>query len=70
MTVDSKSQTQHLVAPAISTEYAIIQGDARRRLNKEEQRALDLVSEEERETARARNSQNHGVSLTRGTWSF
>ena len=65
MTVDSKSQTQHLVAPAISTEYAIIQGDARRRLNKEEQRAWDLATEEERETARTMVSRLH-----RGTWSF
>ena len=52
MTVDSQSQTQHLVAPATSTEYPIIQEDARRRLNQDEQRALDLASEEELETAR------------------
>ena len=54
MTVVSNSQTEHLVTPAISTEYPIIQGDSHRRLNQEEQRALDLASEEERETARPR----------------
>ena len=52
MTVVSNSQTEHLVTPAISTEYPIIQEDSHRRLNQEEQRALDLASEEERETAR------------------
>ena len=39
-----------LVSPAISTEYPTIQEDAHRRLNQEEQRALDLASAEERET--------------------
>ena len=34
VTVDSKSQTQHLVAPAVSSEYPIIQEDAHRRLKK------------------------------------
>ena len=59
MTIDSKS---HLVAPAVSTEYPVIQEDAHRRLSQEEQRAFDLASEEERETARI-----SGVSLARGT---
>ena len=45
MTIDSKS---HLVAPAVSTEYPVIQEDAQRRLSQEEQRAFDLASEEER----------------------
>ena len=49
MTFDSKSLTHHLVAPAVSTEYPTIQADAHRRLNQEEQRALDLANEEERE---------------------
>ena len=52
MTVDSHSQTQKLVAPVMSTTYPIIHEDAHRRLNGEEQRALDLASEEEREAAR------------------
>ena len=43
MTIDSKS---HLVAPDVSTEYPVIQEDAHRRLSQEEQRALDLASEE------------------------
>ena len=63
MTVDRNKQTQHSVAPAISTENPIIQEDAHRRLDQEEQRALDLASEEERETART-------MVLARGTWSF
>ena len=46
MTIDSKS---HLVAPAVSTEYPVIQEDAHRRLSQEEQRAFDLASEDERE---------------------
>ena len=37
MTVDSYCQTQHLVAPAKSTENPIIQEDVHRRLNQEEQ---------------------------------
>ena len=37
MTIDSKS---HLVAPAVSTEYPVIQEDAQRRLGQEEQRAF------------------------------
>ena len=49
MAIDSKS---HLVAPAVSTEYPIIQEDAHRRLSQEEQRVFDLASEEKRETAR------------------
>ena len=57
MTIDSKS---HLVAPAVSTEYPVVQEDAHRRLSQEEQQALDLASEEERETAK-----NHGLSLAR-----
>ena len=48
MTIDSKS---HLVAPAVLTEYPVIQEDAHRRLSQEEQRAFDMASEEERETA-------------------
>ena len=48
VTIDSKS---HLVAPAVSTEdFSIIQEDAHRRLSEEEQRALDMATEEERET--------------------
>ena len=38
MTVDSKS---HLVAPAVSTVYPVIQEDAHRRFSQEEQRASD-----------------------------
>ena len=49
MTIDSKS---HLVAPAVFTEYPVIQEDAHRRLSQEEQEAFDLASEEERESAR------------------
>ena len=45
MTNDSKS---HVVAPAASTEYPVIQEDAHRRLSQEEQQALDLASAEER----------------------
>ena len=56
MTIDSKS---HLVAPAVSTEYPVIQEDAHRRLSQEEQRAFDLASEEERETARIIVSRLH-----------
>ena len=41
MTIDSKS---HLVAPAVSTEYPVIQKDALRRLS---QRAFDVAGEEE-----------------------
>ena len=52
MTVDSKTRTQHFVAPAISTAYPIIQEDAHRRLNQQESRALDLACEEGRTTAR------------------
>ena len=62
MTVDRKSHTQHLVAPEISTENPIIQEDAHRPPNQEEQReqrALELACEEERG--------NHGVSLAHGT---
>ena len=45
VTIDSKS---HLVAPAVSTDdYPAIQEDAHRRLSEEEQRALDLATEEE-----------------------
>ena len=39
------------MAPAASTEYPVIQEDAHLRLSQEEQRAFDLASEEERETA-------------------
>ena len=56
MTIDSKS---HLVAPAVSTDYPVIQEDAHRRLSQEEQRAFDLASEEERETARTMVSRLH-----------
>ena len=62
MTIDSKS---HLVAPAVSTEYPIIQEDAHRRLSQEERRAFDLASDEERGS-----SQDHGISLARGTYPF
>ena len=66
MTIDSKS---YLVAPAVSTEYPVIQEDAHRRLSQEEQRAFDLASEEERETARTMVSRLHvepGQSDPRG----
>ena len=56
MRIDSKF---HSVAPAVSTEYPVIQEDAHRRLSQEEQRAFDLVSEEERETARTMVSRLH-----------
>ena len=59
MTVGITSQSQHLVAPALSSEYPIIQENAHRRLNKEEQRARDMASEEERETARTMVSRLH-----------
>ena len=56
-TIDSKN---HLVAPAVSTDdYPVTQEDAHRRLSEEEQRALDLDSEEERETARTMVSRLH-----------
>ena len=58
VTFDSKN---HLVAPAVSIDdYPVIQEDAHRRLSEEEQQALDLATEEERE-----NSQNHSVSFAR-----
>ena len=57
VTIDTKS---HLVAPAVSTdENPVIQEDAHRRLSEEEQRALDLATEEERETARTMVSRLH-----------
>ena len=57
LTIDSKN---HLVAPAVSTDdYPVIQEDAHRRLSKEEQQALDLAIEEERETARTIVSRLH-----------
>ena len=57
VTIDSKS---HLVAPAVSTnDYPVTQEDAHRRLVEEEQRALDLATEEERETARTMVSRLH-----------
>ena len=56
MTTDSKS---HLVTPAVSTEYPVIQEKAHRRLSQEEQQALDLASEGERETARIMVSRLH-----------
>ena len=49
VTNDSKN---HLVAPAVSTEYPVIQEDAHHRLSQEDQGAFDLAIEEERETAR------------------
>ena len=56
-TIDSKN---HLVTPAVSTDdYPVIQEDAHRRLRKEEQQALDLATEEERETARTIVSRLH-----------
>ena len=61
VTSDSKS---HLVAPAVSTDdYRVFQEDARRRLSEEEQRALDLATEEERETARTMVSSRLHVEL-------
>ena len=57
VTIDSKN---HLVAPAVSTDdFPVIQEDAHRRLSKEEQQALDLATEEERETARTTLSRLH-----------
>ena len=56
VTIDSKN---HLVAPAVSTYDPVIQEDAHRRLGKEEQQALDLATEEERETARTIVSRLH-----------
>ena len=56
--INSKS---HLVAQAVSTDYPVIQEDAHRRLS-EEQRTLDLASEEERETAR--------TLVSRVTWNL
>ena len=57
VTIDSKN---HLVVPVVSTDdYPVIQGDAHRRLSKEEQEALDLATEEERETARTIVSRLH-----------
>ena len=57
MTIDSKN---HLVAPAVSTDdYPVIQEDAHCRLSKEEQQALDLATEEERETSRTTVSRLH-----------
>ena len=43
----------------MSTEYPVTQEDGHRRLSQEEQRALDLASEEERETARTIVSRLH-----------
>ena len=66
MMIDSKS---HLVAPAVSTEYPVIQEDAHRRLSQEEQQAFDLASEEDQETARTMVSRLHvelGHSNPRG----
>ena len=57
VTIDSKN---HLVPPAVSTDdYPVIQEDAHRRLSKEEQQAVDLATEEERETARTTVSRLH-----------
>ena len=56
MTIDSKS---HLVAPALSTEYQVIQEDTHRRLSPEEQPAIDLAGDEEREAARTMVSRLH-----------
>ena len=53
MTTDCKS---HLVAPAVSTEYPVIQEEAHRRLSEE---TFDLASEEEREIARTMVSRLH-----------
>ena len=61
MTVDSKSRTQYLVAPAVSIDYPTIQEDAHRRRIQEEQQAFDLlVSEEERDTAQTTVPRLHG----------
>ena len=57
VTIDSKS---HLVAPAVSTDdYPVVQEDAHRRLSEEEQQALDLATEEARETTRTIVSRLH-----------
>ena len=49
VTIENKN---HLVAPAVSIDdYPVIHENAHRRLSKEEQQALDLATEEERETA-------------------
>ena len=47
------------MAPVVSTKYPVIQEDTRRRLSQEEQQAIDLASEEERETARTMVSRLH-----------
>ena len=61
MTVDSKSRTQYLVAPAVSIEDPTIQEYAHRRRIQEEQQAFDLVaSEEERDTVQTTVSRLHG----------
>ena len=56
MAIDHKS---HLVTPAVSTEYPVIQEDAHRRLSHEEQRAFDPATEQKRETARTMVSRLH-----------
>ena len=57
MTIDSKS---HLVAPAVSSDdYPVIQEDVYRRLSEKQQQALELATEEERETARTVVSRLH-----------
>ena len=43
----------------LTEDYPVIQEDAHRRLSKEEQQALDLATEEERETARTIVSRLH-----------
>ena len=63
MTFDSRS---HLVAPAVSTEYPVIQEDACS--SSTQSRRTASLGPGQR--GRARNSQNHGVSLARGTWPF
>ena len=58
------------MAPAVSTDdYPVIQEDAHRRLSEEEQQALGLATEEEREKARTIVSRLHvevGLSDLRG----
>ena len=57
VTTDCKN---HLVAPAVSTDdYPVTQEDTHHRLSREEQQALDLDTEEERETARTIVSRLH-----------
>ena len=57
VTIDGKN---HLVVPAVSTDdYPSSSRDAHHRVSEEEQQAMDLATEEERETARTIVSRLH-----------